>query len=122
MNIMSGRKVSEKSVSIPEVKKIMERVKEKIEEIDSEEGLSHFQEITYNYVNKFAKIDEKSAQKIMKFLTEKHEIEDVYAINIINIAPTTVPELRMILEKSFIGKTLNDDQLQDLLYQIEELK
>ena len=122
MNKMSGRKVSEKSVSIPEVKKIMERVKEKIEEIDSEEGLSHFQEITYNYVNKFAKIDEKSAQKIMKFLTEKHEIEDVYAINIINIAPTTVPELRMILEKSFIGKTLNDDQLQDLLYQIEELK
>lgn len=122
MNIMSGRKVSEKSVSIPEVKKIMERVKEKIEDIDSEEGLSHFQEITYNYVNKFAKIDEKSAQKIMKFLTEKYEIEDVYAINIINIAPTTVPELRMILEKSFIGKTLNDDQLQDLLYQIEELK
>jgi DNA-directed RNA polymerase subunit F len=122
MKIMSGRKVSEKSVSIPEVKKIMEGVKEKIEEIDSEEGLSHFQEITYNYVNKFAKVDEKSAQKIMKFLTEKHEIEDVYAINIINIAPTTVPELRMILEKSFIGKTLNDDQLQDLLYQIEELK
>ncbi|TFG16755.1 MAG: hypothetical protein EU531_05460 [Promethearchaeota archaeon] len=119
---MSGRKVSEKSVSIPEVKKIMEKVKEEIEEIDSEEGLSHFQEITYNYVNKFAKFEEKSAQKIMKFLTEKYEIEDVYAINIVNIAPKTVPELRMILEKSFIGKTLNDSQLQDLLYQIEELK
>ena len=119
---MSGRKVSEKSVSIPEVKKIMEKVKKEIEEIDSEEGLSHFQEITYNYVNKFAKFDVKSAQKIMKFLTEKYEIEDVYAINIVNIAPKTVPELRMILEKSFIGKTLNDNQLQDLLYQIEELK
>jgi DNA-directed RNA polymerase subunit F len=119
---MSGRKVNEKSVSIPEVKKIMEKVKDKIEEIDSEEGLSHFQEITYNYVNKFAKVDEKAAHKIIQFLTEKYEIEDVYAINIVNIAPKTVPELRMILEKSFIGKTLNDDQLQDLLYQIEELK
>ncbi len=119
---MSGRKVNEKSVSIPEVKKIMEKVKDKIEEIDSEEGLSHFQEITYNYVNKFAKVDEKTAHKIIKFLTEKYEIEDVYAINIVNINPKTVPELRMILEKSFIGKTLNDDQLQDLLYQIEELK
>jgi DNA-directed RNA polymerase subunit F len=119
---MSGRKVNEKSVSIPEVKKIMERVKDKIEEIDSEEGLSHFQEITYNYVNKFAKVNEKTAQKIIQFLTEKYEIEDVYAINIVNITPQTVPELRMILEKSFIGKTLNDDQLQDLLYQIEELK
>jgi DNA-directed RNA polymerase subunit F len=100
----------------------MERVKDKIEEIDSEEGLSHFQEITYNYVNKFAKVNEKTAQKIIQFLTEKYEIEDVYAINIVNITPQTVPELRMILEKSFIGKTLNDDQLQDLLYQIEELK
>ena len=119
---MSGRKGNEKSVSIPEVKKIMERVKDKIEEIDSEEGLSHFQEITYNYVNKFAKVNEKTAQKIIQFLTEKYEIEDVYAINIVNITPQTVPELRMILEKSFIGKTLNDDQLQDLLYQIEELK
>jgi len=119
---MSGRKVSEKSVSIPEVKKIMEKVKDDIEEIDSEEGLSHFQEITYNYVNRFAKYDDKTAQKIIKFLTEKHEIEDIYAINIVNISPKTVPELRMILEKSFIGKTLNDDQLQDLLYQIEELK
>jgi DNA-directed RNA polymerase subunit F len=119
---MSGRKVSEKSVSIPEVKKIMEKVKDDIEEIDSEEGLSHFQEITYNYVNRFAKFNDKTAQKIIKLLTEKHEIEDVYAINIVNIAPKTVPELRMILEKSFIGKTLNDDQLQDLLYQIEELK
>ena len=119
---MSGRKINEKSVSIPEVKKIMERVKDKIEEIDSEEGLSHFQEITYNYVNKFAKVDDKTAHKIIQFLTEKYEIEDVYAINIVNITPKTVPELRMILEKSFIGKTLNDDQLQDLLYQIEELK
>ena len=119
---MSGRKVNEKSVSIPEVKKIMEKVKDKIEEIDSEEGLSHFQEITYNYVNKFAKVDDKTAHKIIQFLTEKYEIEDVYAINIVNITPKTVPELRMILEKSFIGKTLNDDQLQDLLYQIEELK
>jgi len=119
---MSGRKVSEKTVSIPEVKKIMEEVKEKIEKIDPEEGLSHFQEITYNYVNKFAKMSEKDARKIQKFLMEKYNLEELYAINIINIDPKTVPEIRMILEKSFIGKTMNDDQLQDLLAQINDLK
>jgi len=119
---MSGRKIDEKTVSIPEVKKIMEEVKEQIEEIDSEEGLSHFQEITYTYVNKFAKMSEKDALKIKKFLMEKYDIEEIYAINIVNIDPKSVPELRMILEKSFTGKTFNDDQLQDLLYQIEELK
>ncbi|MBY9015974.1 MAG: hypothetical protein KGD68_09815 [Candidatus Lokiarchaeota archaeon] len=119
---MSGRKISEKTVSIPEVKKIMEAVKEKMEEIDSEEGLSHFQEITYNYVNKFAKMSEKDAIKVQKLLIEKYEIEETYAITIVNIDPHTVPEIRMILEKSFAGKSLNDQQLQDLIAQIEELK
>jgi DNA-directed RNA polymerase subunit F len=119
---MSGRKISEKTVSIPEVKKIMESVKEKMEKIDPEEGLSHFQEITYNYVNKFAKMSEKDAIKIQKFLMDKYDIEEVYAINIVNVDPKTVPEIRMILEKSFTGKTLNDNQLQDLLAQISELK
>ncbi len=51
---MSGRKISEKTISIPEVKKMMEIVKQRKEKIDAEEGLTHFQEITYNYVNKFA--------------------------------------------------------------------
>ena len=119
---MSGRKISEKTVSIPEVKKIMEDVKEKIEKIDSEEGLSHFQEITHIYVNKFAKMSEKDAIKIQKFLIDKYDIEENYAINIVNIDPHTVPEIRMILEKSFAGKSLNEEQLQDLLAQIGELK
>jgi len=119
---MSGRKVEEKAVSIPEVKKLMETVKEKLMEIDSEEGMSHFQEITYNYVNKYAKMPEKTAIKLKKLLMEKHNLEEVFAINIINIDPTSVPELRIILEKSSIGKTLNDNQLQELLSQIEEIK
>ncbi|MFX1503009.1 MAG: hypothetical protein ACFFDH_18760 [Promethearchaeota archaeon] len=119
---MSGRKIDEKVVSIPEVKEIMENLKDQIIEIDAEEGMSHFQEITYNYVNKFAKYDAKTAQKIQKLLIEKYEIEEIYAINIININPKTIPEVRMILEKSFVGKTFDDDQLQEILYQIEEIK
>lgn len=122
MICMSGRKVNERTVSIPEVKKIMEQVKAEIEQIDPEEGLSHFQEITYNYVNKYAKMSEKDAKKIIKFLTEKYEIEEVYAINIVNLDPKSIFELRTILEKSFTGKTLNDEQLRNLLSEIEELK
>jgi DNA-directed RNA polymerase subunit F len=118
---MSGRKIKERVVSIPEVKKIMEDVKEKIEKIDTEEGISHFQEITYNYANKFAKMSEKDGAKLQKFLMDKYGIEEIYAINIVNIYPRTVPELRMILEKSIAGKALNENDLQDLLYQMEEL-
>ena len=100
----------------------MELVKEKMEEIDSEEGMTHFQEITYNYVNRFAKMSEKDAKKIQKFLIEKYELEEVSAINIVNIDPETVPELRIILQHSYVGKTFNDEQLQEILYQIEDLK
>jgi DNA-directed RNA polymerase subunit F len=119
---MSGRKIDEKTVSIPEVKEIMEYVKEQMEEIDSEEGMSHFQEITYNYVNKFAKLDVKKAKKIKEFLMEKYDLEEIYAINIINVFPKSVPELRVILEKSFTGKTLNDEQLEVVLEEIEEIE
>ncbi|MBY9002591.1 MAG: hypothetical protein KGD73_01345 [Candidatus Lokiarchaeota archaeon] len=118
---MSGRKLKERVVSIPEVKKIMEQVKEKIELIDKEEGISHFQEITYNYVNKFAKMSEKDGAKLQKFLMDKYDIEEIYAINIVNIYPRSVPELRMILEKSITARSLSEEELQDLFYQIEEL-
>ncbi|MFX1375498.1 MAG: hypothetical protein ACFFA0_06780 [Promethearchaeota archaeon] len=119
---MSGRKIDEKVVSIPEVKEIMEYVKEQMEEIDSEEGMSHFQEITYNYVNKFSKLDVKKAKQVIKLLEEKYNIEEIYAINIVNIDPQTVPELRIILEKSFTGKTLNDKQLEIIIEEIEVIK
>ncbi len=119
---MSGRKRDEKIVSIPEVKEIMENIKDQILEIDADEGMSHFQEITYNYVNKFAKYDAITAKKVQKLLIDKYEIEEIYAINIINVDPRTIPELRMILEKSFVGKTFSDEQFQEILYQIEDIK
>jgi len=119
---VSGRKIKEETVSIPQVKKIMEVVKEKIMEIDSEEVMSHFQEITYNYVNAFAKMSERDAVKIQKFLREKYDIEEIFTINIVNIDPQTIQELRTVLEKSFSGKTLSEEKLQEMLYQISELK
>ena len=53
---------------------------------------------------------------------DKHDLEEVSAINIVNINPETVPELRIILQHSYIGKTFNDDQLQEILYQLDDLK
>lgn len=119
---MSGRKKDEKAVSIPEVKELMESVKDKLSEIENEEGMSHFQEITYNYVNRFAKYDAKTAKKVIKFLIEKYDIEEIYAINIVNVDPNTIYELRLILEKSFVGKTLNEEQLEVILEEIEDIK
>ncbi len=119
---MSGRKVNERIVSIPEVKKIMESVKEAILQVDPDEGMSHFQEITYAYVNKFAKMDAKVVGKIQKLLMETYKLEEVSAINIINVEPKTLQELRVILEKSEAGKALTDDQLKEIIQRVDELK
>lgn len=119
---MSGRKIGERMVSIPKVKELMENVKDKVLQIDADEGMSHFQEITYNYVNKYAKMSALEATKILKMLKKKYELEEIYIINIVNIDPKTVPELRVILEKSYTGKTLSDEQLQEMLAQIGDLK
>ena len=43
-----------------------------------------------------------------------HELEENFAVNVVNIDPQTTLELRMILEKSFVGKSLNDEQLQEM--------
>ena len=119
---MSGRKKEERIVSIPEVKEIMENLKDRMLEIDADEGMSHFQEITHNYVNKFARFDAKTAKKVKDLLIEKYEIEEIYAINIVNVDPQSVPELRIILEKSFTGKTLTNNQLEIIIEEIEDLK
>ncbi|MFO8017475.1 MAG: hypothetical protein R6U96_02470 [Promethearchaeia archaeon] len=119
---MSGRKIREKIVSLPEVKKIMEKVKESKKLIDEEEEMSHFQEITFNYVNKFAKMSEKVALKVKKHLMEEYNLGEDFAINIINIDPQTIEELRVILEKSPKGKGFDDEKLQEILYEISELK
>ncbi|KKK44617.1 hypothetical protein LCGC14_0936570 [marine sediment metagenome] len=119
---MSGRKIDERPVSIPEVKDIMDNIKEQLEKIDAEEGMSHFQEITFSFVNKFVKMEARIAKKIIKFLMEKYTIEELYAINIVNINPQSVPEMRSILEKSFTGKAFSDQQLEIILEELEDIK
>ena len=119
---MSGRKIDERPVSIPEVKDIMDNIKEQMEKIDADEGMSHFQEITYNFVNKFVKMETIIAKKIIKFLMDKHGIEELFAINVVNIDPQSVSELRSILEKSFTGKALSEEQLEILLEELEDVK
>ena len=47
---------------------------------------------------------------------------NIYAINIVNVDPQTIHELRIILEKSYTGKSLNEEQLQEMIYQIKDLK
>lgn len=117
---MSKKIIDEKQLSIPEVKEIMDRIKKKVEDEGVIEEISHFQQITLDYVTKFSKMSEKQAKAVVKMLEKDYNIEELFAVNMVNIFPKTVPELKVIFEKS-VGKELNEDKLLEVLNKIEEI-
>ncbi len=100
----------------------MKKFKKIIIDSGTTEEMSHFQQITLEYVSKFSKFSEKQTLEIIKMLSENYNIEHVFAVNVVNIDPQTVPELKTIFEKSSEGKNFDLDKLQEILYKISEIK
>jgi len=100
----------------------MEKFKKTVIDSGTTEEISHFQQITLEYVSKFSKFSEKQALEIIKMLSEDYNLERVFAVNVANINPQTVPELKTIFEKSSEGKNFDPDKLQEILYKINEIK
>lgn len=114
------RKILKKELySLPEVFEILEKNKEKIglEEFD------HFQETTFEYAAEFSKIPVPLAKDIRKVLTKEFSLPDEFAIQVVNIFPQTIYELRTILEKEMlVGKKMTDDDLNQVLARINDLR
>ena len=73
-------------ISLPQVKEILGSVKP--------DDMDQIQRWTYDYVSKFAKSDSGAAQKMIKQLIEKCELKDEEAVEIVNVLPTSLEELR----------------------------
>jgi len=58
------------------------------------ESMDQIQRWTYDYVSKFAKIDPKKAKKMKQELVKECGLTEEEAVEIINIHPTSLPELR----------------------------
>lgn len=89
------------AVSISEVKEILE--KEDLEKMDQ------IQRWTYDYLSKFSKIDAKTAKKMKQELVKECELTEEEAVEIINIMPTTLAELRSFTfgwKKLILAETL----------------
>ncbi|MEK6972314.1 MAG: RNA polymerase Rpb4 [Thermoproteota archaeon] len=89
------------AVSISEVKEILE--KEDIEKMDQ------IQRWTHDYVSKFSKFDAKTAKKMKQELVKECELTEEEAVEIINIMPTTLAELRSFTfgwKKLILAETL----------------
>jgi DNA-directed RNA polymerase subunit F len=88
-------------ISISEVKEILGNT--------DPENLDQIQRWTFDYVSKFSKLDPKVAKKIKQQLVKECELTEEEAVEIINIGPTTLAELRSFTfgwKKLILSETL----------------
>jgi len=89
------------AVSISEVKEIL--AGHDLEKMDQ------IQRWTFDYVSKFTKIDAKTAKKMKQDLVKECNITEEEAVEIVNIRPTTLAELRSFTfgwKKLILAETL----------------
>ena len=93
--------VKKRMISLPEVKEILS--KQNIETMDQ------IQRWTFDYVSKFAKIEPKVAKKMKQDLISQCGLTEEEAVEIINIQPKSLPELRSFTfgwKKLILSETL----------------
>lgn len=83
------RNATEKKLTLPEVKKLLEAI--------GDENLDQLQRRTLDYVSKFAKVDDKVAEKLVVRLVTEFGLEEDEAVQVVNCMPKSVEELRVFL-------------------------
>ena len=93
--------VKKRMISLPEVKEILSE--------GNPESLDQIQRWTFDYVSKFSKIEPKAAKKMKHDLTSQCGLTEEEAVEIINILPKSLPELRSFTfgwKKLILSETL----------------
>ena len=93
--------VKKRMISLPEVKEILSK--------NDVESMDQIQRWTYDYVAKFAKIEPKTAKKMKHDLINQCGLTEEEAVEIINILPKSLPELRAFTfgwKKLILSETL----------------
>jgi DNA-directed RNA polymerase subunit F len=86
---MSERELSEKKLTLPQVKKELAAL--------GEANLDQFQRRTFDYVSKFAKIDEAAVEGLLERLVKEFGLDEAEAVQVVNCAPESIDELRVFL-------------------------
>ena len=93
--------IKKRTISLPEVREILS--KQDIESMDQ------IQRWTHDYVSKFSKIGPKVAKKMKQDLISECGLTEEEAVEIINIQPKSLPELRSFTfgwKKLILSETL----------------
>jgi DNA-directed RNA polymerase subunit F len=107
---MSKGNVTEKKLTLPQVKKIMESI--------GEENLDQLQRRTFDYISKFAKIDAPTSEKLVQKLVTDFGLEEVEAVEIVNCMPKSIEELRVFLAGG--RKIIETSKLEAIIKLLDE--
>lgn len=105
MNQLPRKIIESKATTTAEAKKTLDRAKE--------DELGEFQRRTLDYASKFTKVSPLKAEKLVRELSEKHQLDRKDAIQIANTMPRYVEELRTILTVK--GRIVAGSELEEIL-------
>ena len=109
---MPRKIVDSKAATTAEAKRTLERAKE--------EELGEFQRRTLDYASKFSRISPAKAEKLVRELSDRFQLERRDAIQIANTMPRYTEELRTILTVK--GKIIGASELQDILKVVNDYR
>jgi len=97
--------IDAKPITTAEARRILEKAKQ--------EDLGEFQRRTLDYTVKFSRIPASRAEKLLRDLTERHQLDRKDAIQVANCMPSSLEEIRTVL--SVRGRVFTTEQLEDIL-------
>ena len=106
--------ISRTPLSLPEVERALS---------SSDADLSTLQQRVLNYVRKYSKLPAEKAENLIRDLMEKFELTREEAVQIVDICPTHVEELRSILSgyKRLVPFLLfSEEKLQAIVNLVKE--
>ena len=98
--------IKEEEVTLPQVKKLLAQR-------GKEGDLSFQQSITLEHASSFSRMAPAVSAKVVEKLIKSYDMNRSQAVQIVNIAPTTIEELKSILQSRTTN--LTDEQLIEIV-------
>jgi DNA-directed RNA polymerase subunit F len=104
--VIGKRVVKEKPVTLAEVLETLEKAKKRGE-------LEYWQRLTYDYAQKFSKLEPSEAKELVGELLKLEKIKEHQAVAIVDLMPQTKEDIELIFAKE--RTRLEEDDIRKIL-------
>ena len=103
--------LEQRYVPLPVAKKIVEELGDIVQE-------NPLLARTYEYLSRFSKCDANAAERAVKRLIDEVGLSEIVAVNIVNVLPQSIHEIRPILELE--RRVLSTEEVEKILNVLRE--